>query len=149
MEDSLKGLLIALTFISVFIIAIFSFIIGFPTEQGVVFTGDQNQTYLQINNANNNFKTATTEQLQSTNNATTTGFNQWDITVGFMGSNAVKQSSSGSALGQFRLIYTAIFTVATEVFKAGSPVLYVLGTFFLLILSVITYYVIKFVRSGN
>jgi len=150
MEDSLKGVLIALTISGLFMIAILNFIIMFPQEQGATFSDAPSQyNYLttagNVQNASNDM----TDQLVDINNNTEKGFNQWDITVGFMGSNAVKQASSTGIKGYFSLIFNNLSILVTQVFGANSPVLYALAVLMSLGTAYLIYMVIKFIRTGN
>jgi hypothetical protein len=150
MEDSLKGSLIALVLSGIFITAILSFIVLFPQEQGVVFSDPSSQSdYLVVNQTAYNSVTDTTSQLGSLNNATSDAFNQWDVTVGFMGSNTMKQSSAGGITTMVKKVFSTLITLATQIFGANSAVIYVLGTLLLAALSYLTYQFFTFVRTGR
>jgi hypothetical protein len=150
MEDSLKGSLIALVLSGIFITAILSFIVLFPQEQGVVFSDPSSQSdYLVVNQTAYNLVTDTTSQLGSLNNATSDAFNQWDVTVGFMGSNTMKQSSAGGITTMVKKVFSTLITLATQIFGANSAVIYVLGILLLAALSYLTYQFFTFVRTGR
>jgi hypothetical protein len=150
MEDSLKGSLIALVLSGIFITAILSFIVLFPQEQGVVFSDPSSQSdYLVVNQTAYNLVTDTTSQLGSLNNATSDAFNQWDVTVGFMGSNTMKQSSAGGITTMVKKVFSTLITLATQIFGANSAVIYVLGILLLAALSYSTYQFFTFVRTGR
>jgi|SRR3990172_8302357 len=150
MEDSLKGMLVTLTIISLFITAILNYVVIFPQEQGVIFNDAQSQNnYLVINNTASSHSTTSNSELTSMNNATSSGFNQWDITVGFMGSNTVKQASNQGIKSYSSNIFSTLKIIATQVFGANSPVLYVIAILLALTTGYLVYLVIKFVRTGN
>jgi threonine/homoserine/homoserine lactone efflux protein len=90
-----------------------------------------------------------TSSLISINNQTSTGFNQWDITQGFMGSNSVKQSSNVGITSYVGLIFSYITTIATSLFGANSVIIWVIGVLNLLAIGYLIYATIKFVRQGN
>lgn len=150
MEDSLKGILVSVTVIALFMIAILNFIVMFPQEQGVVFTDLQSQTgYLVINSTASSSQTETTAQLTEINNQSSTGFNQWDITEGFMGSNTIKQTSQSGISGATSNIFTNLNIIAKQVFGSGSPVIYVISIFLSLASAYLIYATIQFVRTGR
>ncbi len=147
MEDSLKGLLVTVTLGSLFVVAMLSFITLFPIEQGVTFitTGD-NATYLVIGGISGS---GVSDSLELINNQSLSGFNEWDVTQGFMGSNTVKQSS-GTGIGSYtRNLFTTLRIIAVELFGANSPIVYVIGILTLLAGAWVIYLLIKWVRTGN
>ena len=130
MADDLKGMLVAFTLAALFTMAIFNFVTLFPQEQGVVFTsGQDNQTYLVIQQQAD---THAQSQLNTIQNQTSTGFDQWDVTQGFMGSNTVKQTSNAGVLSYATSTFDTLKIVATQLFGENSPILYVIGAFALL-----------------
>jgi hypothetical protein len=150
MEDSLKGVLISLTVISLFITAVLSFVVIFPQEQGVSFSDPQSQSgYLTASNSATSQYSSTQSQLESINNASDSGLDQWDFTVGFMGSNAVKQSSKAGVKSYSTNIFSTLTTIATQVFGKNSPVLYVIAVLLSLTTGFLVYLLIKFIRTGN
>lgn len=146
MENSLKGVLITLTLAGLFITAVLSFIVLFPQEQGVSFASLQdNQTYLTISNLN----TSIEAQLSNVDENIEQGYNQWDITQGFMGSNTIKQGSLSSAESYRTDIFSTLTIIATQLFDSSSPIIYVLGIFGSLTAGVLVYFLIKWVRQGE
>lgn len=146
MEDSLKGVLVTLTICGLFMTAILSFIILFPQEQGVDFTSDN--TYLTINT---NKEVNNIQNLQRIENSTSTGFNQWNIEVGFMGSNTVKAAQGGVQTYNSN-IFQRLIILAQQVFKttdSNNPILYTLFVMFALSISYLIYVFIKFIRTGS
>lgn len=147
MEDSLKGVLVTVTMISVFIMSILSFITLFPQEQGVIFSsGSDNQTYLTMQTEAN---TGALTNLQTIENQTTIGFNQWDVTQGFMGSNTVKQTSGTGIKAYASNLFSTLTIIATELFGANSPIVYVIGVLAVLAAGWLVYVVVQFVRTGR
>lgn len=147
MENSLKGLLVSLTLIALFTTSILSFIAIFPQEQGVTFDDlRSNNTYFAIRN-NTDF--GTESQLTRIYNDTDSAFNQWDITQGYMGSNAIKQSSSANAKEFKTNILSTLILIATKLFNANSPIVYAISVIGVLSSALVTYLVIKFVRQGE
>jgi len=145
MEDSMKGLLITVTVISIFIMGVMGFLKEFPENQGVTFSGQNNNTYLITDELFNNDPEQSLELVQ---NQTDIGFDQWDIEIGFMGSNTQKGSKEGTA-SYIRYTFTQLTTMANEIFGENSPVLIVLGILLTLSLTVGTYIFIKFIRTGS
>lgn len=146
MQDSLKGILITLTVIGLFITCILNFIILFPQEQGVTFNGLQDSNaYLTISQNNDS---GTSTQLTNINNQTGNAFNQWDVTQGFMGSNTLKQSQGGIT-SLATNTFSSLQMVATQLFTANSPVVYALLIFAGLTTAYLIYAVIQFIRSGR
>lgn len=147
MEDSLKGLLISLTIIGLFATSMLSFIVLYPQEQGVEFSDLQSaDAYLTVNNSRD---LQLDTRLSSINNQTESSFNEWDITQGYMGSNTIKQSSSSSMKTYNSNIFSMLSMIATKLFGANSPIVYAITVIFALSISVIVYFVIKFVRQGQ
>lgn len=148
MEDSAKGLYITLGVIFIFILCITQFTTQFPLDQGVNFSsmdGEQSSQYLTMANLDTN----PSNTLETSNNLSQTGFDQWDVTQGFMGSNSIKQASQGSFTSQVSMIFNNLKSMATSLFGANSPVLVVLGLLLTMGLGYIIYVIIKFVRTGN
>ena len=146
LEDSVKGFLVTMTIIGIFITAILSFIVLFPQEQGVTFTdSSENSVYLTINDSKD---LGLQNTLTTIDNSTTSGFDNWDITQGFMGSNTIKQGSSENVKAYSNNIFATLKTLATQVFGANSPVLWVIATLLVLSGSYLTYLVIKWIRTG-
>lgn len=149
MEDSLKGAWITATIITVFIMAILNFVVLFPQEQGYTITDKDNQSYLVAQNVSTY---SPQESLDLSKDATDAGFNDWNIEVGFMGSNTQKSSKQNLAsyVGD---IFSNIKLLTNELFstKDGGthPVIIVIGIFATLAGVYITYLVIKFIRTGN
>jgi len=147
MEDGLKGVLITLTLASLFIMSILSFITQFPQEQGVVFeSGEDSSVYLTIQGEAD---TGVANSLTSIKNETTVGFNQWDVTQGFMGSNTIKQTSGSGITSYATSMFSTLVIIATQLFGANSPIVYVIGVFSTLAAAYIIYLVVQFVRTGK
>jgi len=144
MENSLKGVLVAITIIGLFITCILNFIVLFPQEQGVTFTDNQSANAYLIIAQNND--TGIVNNLQTVNNQTGTAFNQWDVTQGFMGSNTIKQSQTGISPAN---IFSNLNIIAKQLFTQNSAIVYAIGFFSLLASAYIIYMIIKFVRTGN
>jgi len=148
MEDSLKGILTTLTIAGIFITAILSFIFLFIQGQGTTFPDTPSQdNYLVATQLAQTTETGITQQLSTSNNASKTGFDQWDITLGQMGSNAIKQSTG--ITGNFMFIMSSIKTLAIQVFGMNSPVVTVLGILILLGIGYLLYALIQWVRTGR
>ena len=145
MENSLKGIIVAITIIALFITAILNFIVIFPQEQGVTFEGKSEDGYLKMYENNN---TGIVSDLNSIENKTDDAFNQWDVTTGFMGTNQLKQGQSG-VKATSKNIFTNIKIIATELFGQGSPILYGIAVISILSSIYIGYMIIKFVRTGS
>lgn len=149
MEDSAKGLYMALTIIFVFMMCILNFITLFPLEQGVFFNNsispEEANQYLTVRSIDSNPQ----EILISVNNDSEQGFDQWDVTQGFMGSNTIKQNTQGGFTDQMNLIFGNIEIMAVSVFGANSPVVIVLGIFLTAALGLVIYYVVKYIRTGT
>lgn len=148
MEDSVKGLYITLTVIFVFMMAILNFITLFPLEQGVYFNNsispEEASQYLTMRTIDSNPQ----EILTSINNDSIQGFDQWDVTQGFMGSNTIKQNTKGGFTNQMNLIFGNLRIMAVSVFGVNSPIIIVLSIFLTAALGMIIYYVVKYVRTG-
>lgn len=145
MEDSLKGFLVTATMITIFITAVLSFITLFPQEQGVSFSGRENSTYLVMQTQSRQNITST---LSTIENDTGNGFDQWDITQGFMGSNQIKQITSKNTKTYKTNIFSTIQIIATELFGANSPVIWVILVLSGLAGSYLIYLAIKNIRTG-
>jgi len=147
MEDSLKGILITLTLITLFTSGILGYIVLFPQEQGYTFNNMQGgNTYLQIANMTD---LNITSQLVTLNNQSQSAFNSWDITQGFMGSNSVKQQSQSGISSYNSNFFSVLLIIGKSLFGSGSPIVYAITVIFLLSTGVIVYQVIKFVRQGE
>lgn len=146
MEDNLSGILITVTLASLFITSILGYIVLFPQEQGVSFSDlESNNTYLTISQVN----VSTESYLSSIDTETTKGFDQWDITQGFMGSNAIKQGSLSSTKSYTTNLFSVVKLLATKLFQANSPIVYAIMIISSLAGGVLIYYTIRFVRQGS
>lgn len=149
MEDSLKGAWITSTIIIVFIMAILNFVVLFPQEQGYTLTEKDNQSFLIAQEVSNYNPQA---RLDNTTESTNKGFNDWNIEVGFMGSNTQK-SSRGNLWTYVSDIFRNLKLLTNELFstKYGSthPVVIVIGIFMGLASLWVTWMVIKYLRTGN
>ena len=152
MENSLKGVLTTATIILIFITCILSFIILFPTGQGVVFNDAQSRdAYLNISH---NLDIGTESNLQNLSNSSNYGFNNWDITQGYMGSNSMAHGQTG-VISSVTQVFTGLKFIATLLFTSQvngktqlSPVLYVIGVLGVLAGIIMIYFIYKFVRTG-
>lgn len=120
------------------------FITIFPIEQGYSFSPSDNSSYLTVSNSNLN----TQSQLNNISSSTSSGLNQWNIEVGFMGSNTLKQSSTGIST-YATSIFSELSTLAILLFGLNSPVSYVITILTILTGAYIVYLIIAFVRSGR
>lgn len=146
MEDSLKGFLVSATLIMMFITAVLSFIVIFPQEQGVSFTDSRsNSTYLVVEGQTEQNLTTT---LDTIDNNSKTGFNNWDITQGYMGSNNLKQVSSKSTQDYKTSIFSVLLIIATQLFGSNSPIVWAIRVLLALAGTYLLYLVIKNVRTG-
>lgn len=149
MEDSLKGAWVTATIITVFIMAILNFVVLFPQEQGYTITDKDNQSYLVAQNV---ATYSPQTRLDNTEESTNKGFNDWNIEVGFMGSNTQK-SSRGNLWTYVSDIFKNLKLLTNELFstKDGSahPVVIVIGIFMGLASLWVTWMVIKYLRTGN
>jgi len=148
MEDSFNGMLVSFAIIGIFILGITNFILMFPTEQGFVFTEVDNETYLTLNDLST---TTTITNLSSIDTSLSEGYEDWDIEIGYMGSNTQKSSKSTSNTYYSNVIST-IQILANEVFSttngSSHPVIIVLGILSTLGVMVGTIVFIKFIRTG-
>lgn len=143
MQDSLKGVLVALTVIALFMTSILNFIVIFPQEQGVEFSGSSGYITIKENN-----DTEIVSNLNTIDNQSTDAFNQWDVTEGYMGTNQLKQGQGGIKSYSSN-IFSNLRIIGTELFGSNSPIVYAIGIFSLLASSYLLYVIIKFVRSGS
>jgi len=147
MDDTLRGILVTLTIASLFITCIVNFVVIFPQEQGANFTSSQDQAgYLAMTQVDT--ETSTASSLSDISGKVSNATDNWDITVGFMGSNTLKQSSTGIS-GYSSNVFKNIKLMATYVFGENSPLLYVIVVLTLLASGYIIYAIIQFVRTGR
>lgn len=146
MEDSLKGFLVTVTIIGLFITAVINFIVLFPQEQGVTFDDAQDQdAYLTIAEIND---TGLVSNLETVNNQTENAFDQWDVTTGFMGTNQLKQGQGGIRTSTSN-IFSNVRIIAVQLFTANSPIIYAILVISTLSISYLIYVIVKYVRTGN
>jgi hypothetical protein len=117
----------------------------FPQEQGITFSGQEQSQYLAMANVSSD----PTGELTTIENSSKEGFDQWDVTQGFMGSNSIKQSTKSGITGYSNNIFSNIKIMATQLFGANSPVLWVINILLVLTTSYLVYLTIKFIRTGN
>ncbi len=145
MQDSLKGILVTITVIGLFITGILNFIVLFPQEQGVTFSGEDQLGYLTINTSRD---LGTVSSLETINNQSGNAFDQWDVTTGFMGTNQLKQGQGG-IISMISNTFSNLYTIATQLFSANSPIVYTILVLSTLATGYLIYATIKFVRTGN
>ena len=147
MENSVKGVLVTLTLAFIFMTSILSFIVIFPQEQGMTFTGQDQASYLVAQNSSNS--STITSDLNRIQNATDSNFDSWDITVGFMGSNSMKQGSKASITSYNANMFSTLKTIATQLFTKNSPIVWVIGVLSTMVISYLIFLFVQFVRSGR
>lgn len=148
MEKSFVGLYWTIFIVGLFITAIFGFITLFPQEQGVVFSGQAGAGYIAINNTDTDINPG----LMVLSNQSSNALDKWDLTIGQMGSNQIKQGQSGmlammlNTAGNVKFMAIQIFTD-----QQGnlSPIVYVLGLFIGALGTYFGFVLIKFLRTGN
>ena len=145
MEQSFKGLLISAALISMFVAGILNFLILFPVEQGFEFSSIDNNTYLTLSSIN-------LPNLTDSSSSLETGFEEWDIEVGFMGSNTQKASKANTN-SYLSNVFTALKTISNEVFTTSDgslhPIIIILLSFSTLVGMYVTIIFIKFLRTGD
>jgi hypothetical protein len=146
-ENSVKGVLVTLTLAFIFMTSILSFIVIFPQEQGMTFTGQDQASYLVAQNSSNS--STITSDLNRIQNATDSNFDSWDITVGFMGSNSMKQGSKASITSYNANMFSTLKTIATQLFTKNSPIVWVIGVLSTMVISYLIFLFVQFVRSGR
>ena len=147
MDEGLKGVLVTLTLASLFVMSMLSFITLFPQEQGIIFTNNaDSDRYLVMENITD---TEIINTLTTIHNQTEVGFNQWDDTQGFMGSNTIKQTSGTGITSYAKNLFSTLTVIATELFGSNSPVVYAMGVFSVLAGAYIIYLIITFIRTGR
>jgi len=150
MENSVFGWVTTFALIFIFLIGFTNFIIMFPAEQGFEFSESDNDTYVTLQKMN--IKQNVTSSLDNIENQTDTGWKNFDVEVGFMGSNTQKSTESDFSTYLKRAVAT-LKIIANQVFttESGSlhPVMVVIGiiTSLIGILSVLIFY--KFIRTGT
>jgi hypothetical protein len=147
MEDSLKGTILVLALIALFSTSIISYISLFPVEQGVSYSdATSNSAFLSMQNNTDIGSQATLTSLQ---NNTSSSFDQWDITVGYMGSNAIKQTTKTGISGYVTNVFSQMQIMARLIFGSGSPIVYALTILSVIAAGWIIYIIIAFIRSGK
>jgi len=146
MENSLKGILVTLTIVGLFITSILNFIVLFPQEQGVTFDDAKSTHGYLIISQNND--TNTYSNLNTIKNNSEDSFDQWDITQGFMGSNQIAHNQKG-VISMMTGTFNTLKVIATELFTANSPIVYAIIILTILGSTYMVYMIIKFVRTGS
>lgn len=144
-DDSLRGTIISLALIGIVITCIVNFIILFPQEQGMTFSGTSQSDYLQAQLNNNLDVNNSLDTLQS---QTSDAFSQWDITQGFMGTNQLKQGQ-GNVISMATNTFANLRLLATQLFTSNSPIVWALIMISGLVSVYLIYVIIKFVRTGS
>lgn len=145
MEDSMKGVLITSTLIFIFMLGVLSFVTQFPIDQGASLTQRENETYLVISG----FESSQLDNsLDTIKGDSDNGLNEFDLEVGFMGSNAVK-GSRVSILDQIKLVTTQVSEMSEKIFGKNSPVTIVVGLLITMVIIYFGYIAIKFWRTGS
>lgn len=150
MENSVMGYIITFALIFIFLLGFTNFLIMFPVEQGFDFSESDNDTYATLQKMN--IRQNVTSSLSNIENQTDTGWDNFDVEVGFMGSNTQKSAESGFSTYLKRVV-TTLRIIASQVFttESGSlhPVMVVISIIVSLIgiLSVLIFY--KFIRTGT
>jgi len=149
MENSFKGAWVTTVLVSVFVISIVMFIIQFPIEQGFELNSENNETYYTLRSISNDY---IPENINITQEDLNEGYDNWDIEVGFMGSNTLKKGKTNmfSYIGQ---TINNVKIMARELFSTSDgsthPIIWVLGVLAGLFGVYVTYLIIKFIRTGT
>lgn len=147
MEDTLKGMIITGTLIGIFILAIVNFSVGFPVDQGVSF--NNSQKYLSFQSLNDE---VTPDSLRNIQNQSDSSFKDWDVTVGFMGTNQIKDNKGG-IVGLISGVISNMKTMASYVFSTTTssdhPVMQVFVLLTLMATIYGGYMVSQLIRTGR
>lgn len=142
----MRGVLIAITIIGLFMTAVINFIVVFPDALNMEFmTQADSNAYLMIQGSNNN---QTQQELQTLQANESKAFNEWDVTTGFMGSNQLKQNQGQVGISASN-IFLNLGNIAGLLWNQSPVVVYVLGTLTLLVSIYIGYLIVQFIRSGR
>ena len=75
----------------IFMLAMVNFVIMFPKEQGFTLQEKDNITWAELNKSTVQTAKNVNANLEGYSNVSEGSFEQWDIEVGFMGSNTLKK----------------------------------------------------------
>ncbi len=146
------NIFLSFLFVFIFIIGMVNFVILFPQEQGFTFEEKDNIIWVSLDKSISESVTTVNLDINKTVTDADEGFDQWDIEIGFMGSNTQK-SIKNSLTGYTKGVVNMIGVILDQLFNVNNardhPVFIVLSIVLVAITFTIIYVVIKIVKTGS
>lgn len=136
----------------VFMLGMVNFVIMFPKEQGFTLQEKDNITWAELNKSTvQNVKNVNTN-LEGYVNTSDGSFEQWDIEVGFMGSNTLKKIKD-SLTGYTSEVMKMIGVIINQLFNSNNlrnhPIFIIFDIISIGLIVLVIYIVVKYIRTGN
>jgi hypothetical protein len=135
----------------VFMLGMVNFVIMFPKEQGFTLQEKDNITWAELNKSMvQNAKNVNTN-LEGYVNTSDGSFEQWDIEVGFMGSNTLKKIKD-SLTGYTSEVMKMIGVIINQLFNSNNlrnhPIFIIFDIISIGLIVLVIYIVVKYIRTG-
>ena len=151
-EKNVINIFFSFLVVFIFLLGMVNFVIMFPKEQGFILQEKDNITWAGLNTSTATATRNINANLGEVIDASNGSFEQWDIEVGFMGSNTLKKIKD-ALTGYTSEVMTMIGVIINQLFNANNlrdhPIFIVFDIIGIGIVFLIIYIVIKYIRTGN
>lgn len=136
----------------IFMLGMVNFVIMFPKEQGFTLQEKDNITWAELNKSTVQTAKNVNANLEGYVNASDGSFEQWDIEVGFMGSNTLKKIKD-SLTGYTSEVMKMIEVIINQLFNSNNlrnhPIFIIFDIIGIGLIVLVIYIVVKYIRTGN
>lgn len=135
----------------IFMLGMVNFVIMFPKEQGFTLQEKDNITWAELNKSTVQTTKNVNTNLEEYVSASNGSFEQWDIEVGFMGSNTLKKIKDSLA-SYTSEVMTMIGVIVNQLFNSNNlrdhPIFIIFDIIGIGLVALIIYIVVKYIRTG-
>lgn len=135
----------------VFMLGMVNFVIMFPKEQGFTLQEKDNITWAELNKSTVQTTKNVNTNLEGYASASNGSFEQWDIEVGFMGSNTLKKIKD-SLTGYTSEVMKMIGVIINQLFNSNNlrnhPIFIIFDIISIGLIVLVIYIVVKYIRTG-
>lgn len=136
----------------IFMLAMVNFVIMFPKEQGFTLQEKDNITWAELNKSTVQTTKNVNINLDEYVNASDGSFEQWEIEVGFMGSNTLKKIKD-SLTGYTSEVMKMIGVIINQLFNSNNlrnhPIFIIFDIISIGLIVLVIYIVVKYIRTGS
>lgn len=135
----------------IFMLAMVNFVIMFPKEQGFTLQEKDDITWAELNKSMVQTAKNVNANLEGYSNVSDGSFEQWDIEVGFMGSNTLKKIKD-SLTGYTSEVMKMVEVIINQLFNSNNlrnhPIFIIFDIIGIGLIVFVIYLVVKYIRTG-